>query len=313
MSVENKNPPRPIRSNKVEARILRQKIWRRCNVENQHFMAAIVGREGSGKSYTALKISELVDPSFDASRVMFEPEQFLERLQTWKANNATQGKMVVADEAGVGIGVRTWYEQDQIKFNQVLQVIRDENMGILFTLPRLNELDSQARGRLHAFLEMVDKEDGEWAELKWKNMDPTRDDRDKIYKKYPRMRVNGFVRPIKRIRFGPPSDDLAKGYSARKDEFQRELYEEAIGAMQDDEEQETSAQEIADQIKDEKMVPDIVTYHNGHHKWQLDKDLIREKFDISHSKAQTAKKLLSNDPDIDPNDAGLQREGDSNQ
>jgi len=301
--------PETLQTNSVEARILRQKIWNRMWRDNEHFMAAVVGREGSGKSLTSLKIAESVDPTFNADRVMFSPKAFLERLKEWRANGETQGKVVVADEAGVGVGVRTWHDKEQILFNQVLQVIRDENMTMLFTLPRMTELDSQTRGRMHALLEMTDKVNGEWAELKWLNWDPTRDERDKTYRHYPVLRVNGWERKIKRLRFGPPSEELAENYNERKDKFQEELYDEAIEEMEDDDEQEMSAKEVAEMIKDEKRLPDVVSFHNGHHKWQFDKDLIRSEFEISHSKAQTAKKLLSSDPDVDPDVAGAEKEG----
>src|SRR6056297_3788117 len=142
--------PDPLDSDKVEAQVSKTEIWNRINVGNQHYMAAIVGPEGSGKSWTSLKIAELIDPSFDADRVMFDPHSFMEQLTAWKDAGETRGKMIVVDEAGVGIGSRSWYDKDQIQLNKVLQVIRSENMGMLFTLPRLSELDSQTRGRLRA-------------------------------------------------------------------------------------------------------------------------------------------------------------------
>lgn len=309
MSKAHPPVPDPLKSNSVEARIIKQKIWDRMWRDNEHFMAAVVGREGSGKSYTSLKIAEVADPTFNADRVMFSPKAFLERLKEWKANGETQGKVVVADEAGVGVGVRTWHDKEQILFNQVLQVIRDENMTMLFTLPRLTELDSQTRGRLHALIEMTDKENGEWAELKWLNWDPTRDERDKTYRHYPVLRVDGWERKIKRLRFGPPSDELVENYSKRKDKFQEELYDEAIEEMEDDDgDDERSAKEIAEMIKQDGLLPKVVSYHNGHHKWQVDKDLIRAELEISHSKAQTAKKLLSSDPEVDVDAAGAQKE-----
>jgi len=289
-------PPKPLRqANSVEARIVRQKIWRQCNVENEHFMAAIVGREGSGKSLTGIKLAEVADPSFDATRVMFEPQAFLERLRQWKANNETTGKMVVADEAGVGLGVRTWYQEDQIMFNQVLQVIRDENMGIIFTLPRLNELDSQARGRLHAFLEMTDIKKGEWAELKWLNWDPTRDERDKIYRKYPRLRINGKQRPVKRLRFGPPSTELTSDYEERKNEFQENLYQDAIDAMDDDSGKdnvdEMTVKEVAMDVADGRM-EQFVSQHRQNNTPYINKDLLRAEYEISHADANAAKSIL---------------------
>jgi hypothetical protein len=47
-------------------------------------MAALVGPEGSGKSWTSLKIAELIDPTFDADRVMFDPHSFMEQLTAGK-------------------------------------------------------------------------------------------------------------------------------------------------------------------------------------------------------------------------------------
>lgn len=311
MSTEQATPPEVLRTDSPEARLIRQKVWKACNVDNEHFMGAIVGREGSGKSLTAAKICEVADPSFNADRVMFEPKAFLERLQKWKAAGETTGKMVLADEAGVGLGVRTWYQKDQILFNQVLQVIRDENMGIIFTLPRLTELDSQARGRLHAFLEMTDKDPGEWAEFKWLNWDPTRDERDKIYRHYPELNIGGYKRKLKRLRIGPPSDEFIRNYEARKADFQDGLYQDAIDEMEDDELDEMDPQDVVDDLKDSNSIADVLSWHGAHKKWYIDKDLIRNSYDLSHSEAATAKKLLANDDSVDVADIGQEKEAET--
>jgi len=294
MSVQKPTPPEPLQTNSVEARVIKQKVWDRCNVKNLNFMGAVVGREGSGKSLTSLKIAEVADPTFNASRVMFEPQAFLERLQEWKANGETKGKMVVADEAGVGLGVRTWYQKDQILFNQVLQLIRDENMGIIFTLPRLSELDSQARGRLHAFLEMTDLKAGEWAELKFLNWRPTRDERDDIYRSYPRLRVGGSKRKVKRLRFGPPSQELIENYQERKDRFQDEIYQEAIDEMDDgdaDGADEMTAKDIAQDAADGAMKA-VVSQNTKTGEPYINRDLIRIEYDSTESDARAAKALL---------------------
>ena len=304
MSID-KAKPEPLREYDCpEARLLDQKIWQRCNVDNQHFMGAIVGREGSGKSYTALRIAELVDPSFNADRVMFEPKAFLEKLQEWKATGETQGKMVVADEAGVGLGVRTWYDKEQVLFNQVLQVIRDENMGIIFTLPRLSELDSQARGRLHALIEMTELDAGNWAKFKWLNWKPTRDERDKTYRSYPKMRIDGYKRKLTRCLLGPPSQSLADAYSDRKDTFQDELYQEAIDEMEDDEAEARTVEEVATEIKSNNAVADCLSWHGAHKRWYVSKDVIRGEFDLSHSDAQAVKQQLQSDDEIDIQEIG---------
>ena len=292
-------PPAQINNHSVPARILRQKVWDRMNVKDEHFMGAIVGREGHGKSHTALGIGESVDPTFTAERVMFDPGAFLERLKEWKAAGETKGKFIVCDEAGVGVGVRTWYDQDQIKFNQVLQVIRDENMGIMFTLPRLNELDSQTRGRLHAFLEIVDKVEGEFVEIKWKNMLPTRDENNKIIKPYPRLRKNGRTVRVTRVRFGPPSDELVAGYEERKNEFQAELYQDAIDSRKDDDADEMSPGDVSEEIATERGLDDFLTIHGSWNCPIIDADMIRMEYDLSHRDAKAVKKLLNKRDDVE--------------
>lgn len=292
MSVQKPGVPEPLDSGTVEAQIIKKKVWNRMWRQNEHFMAVIVGREGSGKSYTGIKIAEVVDPSFDAERVMFDPVNFLKKLRDWKEQNETKGKMVVIDEAGVGVGVRTWYDKDQILLNQVLQIIRSENMGVIFTLPRLKELDSQTEGRLHAYLEMTGMKAGEWAKVKWLDWDPTRDDRDEIYREYPKLEVNGVERKIERLRLSPPSEDLVEAYAERKNEFQRREYEQAIEQMDDDVDDEKSVKEIAMEIADGR-IGDYVAAHNQNGTPYINDRLIRADYELSQNDAKAVKDLLN--------------------
>lgn len=283
--------PAPLQQDTLEATFVKKHIWDRMWRQNEHFMAVIVGREGSGKSYTGIKLAEVCDPSFGAERVMFEPVKFLKRLQQWKADNETQGKMVVIDEAGVGVGVRTWYDKDQIRLNQVLQIIRDENMGVMFTIPRLEELDSQTKGRLHAYMEMMTKRDGEFVKVKWLDWDPTRDGRNKIYREYPKRTVNGHRQEIKRLCLSPPSASIVDEYETRKSEFQAKEYEAAIDEMEEDVDDEKSVKEIAMEIADGKM-GDYVSQHSQNHTPYINTNLIRTDYDLSQNDASAVKDLL---------------------
>lgn len=294
MSTDTPDPPGPLRDpdpEELTKRIIRQKVWKRCNVQNQHWMGGVVGREGSGKSYTALKIASAVDPTFDADRVFFDPKRLLETL---KDESLGAGTAVVIDEAGVGLGNRTWYEKDQILLNQALQTARDDNYAVAFTLPRLSELDSQTVGRLHTFIEQmnVDKVAGH-ADARWMNIDPARDESGEIYKKYPRLRVNGRVHRVKGVRFTPPADDLVEHYEERKAEFKQELYAEAIEAAEeaDSDDEAADPQAIAQEIADSGIAPYVA--RNGSTKEAyINKDLIRTRHDLSHSDASAVKTLL---------------------
>ena len=283
--------PEPLQRPSVEAKLIKEKVWERMWVDNEHFMGVIVGREGSGKSHTGIKVAETVDPTFTAERVMFDPVNFLKKLRKWKENNETKGKVVVIDESGVGVGVRSWYDKDQIRLNQVLQIIRSENMGVIFTLPRLEELDSQTEGRFHAFIEMTAKKDGEWVKMKWLNWDPTRDGRNKIYREYPKHQVNGFEQTIRRLCVSPPSTDIIGNYEERKEQFQSEQYDDAIDEMEDDVEDEKSVKEVAMEISDGAL-ESFVSRHSQNNTPYINKELIRAEYELSISDAKAVKSLL---------------------
>lgn len=295
----SKKPPDPLRgldTTDYSARIVRQKVWRRMNVENQHFMGAIVGREGTGKSHSALAIASTVDPSFTADDVFFSPKALLEAFDS---DEYGTGNMIVLDEAGVGLGNRSWYDKEQILLNQTLQTVRDDNMGVLFTLPRLEELDSQTIGRLHAFVEMLEVNPNEgFALAKWKNVSLTRDGRGNEFKKYTRLNVNGVKKRITRFGITPPDAGLVEAYEAAKEEFKEELYEEAIAAYDDDDSDSRPPKEIADEVISDG-VSNVVSEHGGNGTLYVDKDLIRAEYDLSHRGAREVKKLVERQTDLE--------------
>jgi len=290
-------PPEPLQQldpHDYSARIVRQKMWRRMNVENQHFMGAIVGREGTGKSHSALTLARTVDPEFTAEDVFFDPQDLLEAFDS---DEYTAGNIIVLDEAGVGLGNRSWYEKEQILLNQTLQTVRDDNMGVIFTLPRLEELDSQTIGRLHAFVEMLDVNPAEgWASAKWKNINLTRDGRSKTYKKYTRLRVGGVEKRITRFAVSAPPDDLVSAYEGRKEAFKEQLYEDAIAAYDeaDKDSQELEPDDVVETVIEEDRVDEFVSHHGQTGRAYVDKDLLADEFGLSVRKSNVAKKKIEN-------------------
>lgn len=300
MSAQTSRPPAELQGEKPERKILREGIWERLNENNEHFMGVVVGREGLGKSGTALKIAEMVDPGMSAEQAMFEPVDFIDKLRSWKRDGTTQGRMIVADEAGVGLGNRTWYEKDQIRFAQILQLIRSENMGMLFTLPRAAELDSQIRkGRLHAVLEILSKRDGQFTEITWQSVIPTRKFRDDVYTPKPRMKVDGVKHKIDTLKFGPPSDDLWEEYEEKKDAFQEKEYREAQEDMEDGSGDADSPVDSAiEEVVNNDRLEEVVSEHGSTGRKYVDADLLQYQFDLSQNEAKRAKSVI--EKQVDP-------------
>jgi len=295
MSQQQPKPPERLQKpNKNHTPWLLRKVWDRVNVKNEHFMGCVVGREGSGKSYTALKIANTVDKSFNADRVIFDVVELLKVLEN---GDHEPGNFYLLDEAGVSLGKRTWQDRSQILANQAMQLIRSHNLGLLFTLPRMSELDSQTEGRLQVILEVTHKNPDEWVDLKWKFVDPDRvDSNGNILKKYPKRKQGGYKKRITRNRFGPPEDDeLVATYEERKQTFQADVYEETIAAIEgqeeEEEEEQLSVQEVATEIADGGLGP-VVGRHNQNNQPYINADLIRAEFEISHRDARAVKSIL---------------------
>lgn len=288
--------------NENHARWVLRRIWDRINRENEHFMGCIVGREGSGKSHTAIKIASLLDPTFGADRVIFQITDLLEIL---KNGNHDPGNFYVLDEAGVQLGNRTWHDRGQILANQALQLIRKHNLGLLFTIPVLGDMDSQAQNRLQAYYELTEKEKDEYVRGRWLWIDPDRtDSTGERYTKYPRRRRDGQVVRVTSMAFTPPPQEVVEPYEKRKDEFLDAFYEQTIGELNEEDEGEEdngeSLDEVAERIVDGGL-PNVVDTHGTTGEPYLNKDLVRHEYELSHSDARTVKTLVENRVDsLDP-------------
>jgi hypothetical protein len=290
--------PDGLKGTNLTAKTLREKIWRPANQGNNWRVFVIVGREGSGKSLTCASILERCDPTFTPERAHFDPMEFMETI---KDPQAGAGTAAMIDEAGVGIGVRSWYEKDQILLNKALQTARDDNMIIGMTLPRVEELDSQTEGRLHYFLEMRSVAPGSHARFKFQKWDPTRDGRNKTYRENMRHTAGGRQLRVQTLGLGPPSDEFVEAYEAKKHQFKQDLYNEVLDEYEDDqpdEADEMSEKELAEHIK-ESGVDQFVSTNSQNKMEYIDSDLIQVEYGMSHRKSRRVKKLLENDSEVE--------------
>lgn len=270
------------------------RAWERLNVKNEHFMLCLVGAEGDGKSLTSIKIAKTIDPNFTADNVLFKISEFLKILRD---ENYEPGDVYILDEAGVSLGKRTWQERAQVLANQALQLVRSHNVGLIFTLPRLGGLDSQAVARLQAFYEIVQKVKDEYVRGKWKYIDPDRtDETGTNYKKKPRVYRDGNKIRVDWLKFSPPEGDVVDEYLERKEAHQKEVYDQAISELEDDneeeQEREITASDIAEKVK-EQGVDEYISDNYGQK--YIDRDLIEVDFGIGSAKSKRVKKVLERD------------------
>lgn len=296
MSTQRPKPPAPLQAETVPATIIRDHIWAPANLQDNWRMFAVVGREGTGKSLTCASILKAVDPAFGVEDTHFDPVPFLEDVGR---ELDERGNAVMSDESGVGFGNRTWHDREQVEANQALQTARDYNRVIGLTLPRIEELDKQLRGRLHHLIETIQKKDGEYVRVKWKTLSPSRSGQDKIYQGYDTRRIEGRVQEVKTLTIGPPPEGYIDTYQQKKAEWKEELFGRVIDRYEEgegDEAEEKSTKEIAEEIVEECLDEYIA---DNHGQTYIDKQLIGADYDLGHRRSKQVKKLIEREVDVD--------------
>jgi len=259
------------------------------NVQDDNWMAAIVGETGSGKSLAALRIAEAIDPNFTVDQVAFSVRQFMELVTD---DSLGRGSIIVFEEASVEASSQDWHSKSNRVLRNVLDTWRHQNRGAIFTLPAFGQLDAGARGRMSALIQMhaLNQEAG-FSVAKYKRCQQD-SDTGKIYKKY--LRKDG--KKYKYLKLRKPSQELLEAYEERKEKYTNELNERLLAELIEEEEaaeeerNETDPRDVADEILSESRIDQYVSSNNGQE--YLDRDLIELDFDIGDSKSRKVKKLL---------------------
>lgn len=114
--------------------------------KGQDSIIVVVGQKRTGKSWSAIKLAEVLDRNFNVDEgLYFEPSPFL------KYFNTVENKVVIFDEGSESYDSRTWYDIQNKIFNSLLTREGFRRNIIILTLPVLSDLDKRAI-RLSTFL-----------------------------------------------------------------------------------------------------------------------------------------------------------------
>lgn len=197
--------------------------------KNRNVLIVITGGTGTGKSYVAIKIAKDLDPTFTEKtmkdRIISEPKDFLTIMDN---PDLSKGKVLIFDEAGVGVPAREWYSINNRAIDYILQTFRYRNLIVIFTVPLLSYVDTHARKLFRFYMETVDVDFNERTnEVKVFefSINPKT---GKIYMKYPVLKFRGYWRKFTRWRFGiAPAkivheyEKIARGIKERVQERER--------------------------------------------------------------------------------------------
>lgn len=238
---------------------------------NNNFLGLFRGPTGAGKSWSALKTCEVVDPNFSSERVVFTAKDF---MKVWR--NVPKRGFLMWDEPGLGIGHRKWLaEQNQIVM-QIFQSFRYRFVNVLFAVPSEAWIDKVVRELVHRVIDLPER----------------------LHKEPPVqgtvMRLvywRGFPswEPLGTVQFFPPTKKLIHDYESRRKEMIDEMYNRFDKAIEKVEAKEAKALEPVvpeksiDQIVDE-MKPILSNFLNADWEYKLGKNTERDVLDMNEVK-----------------------------
>lgn len=215
--------------------ILKQYILERVTKRNKNFVMLFVGPTGSGKSYAALKLAEMLDPTFNIDRCAFKAKDFMNIINDLVARSEQgeeiKGKVILWDEFGVEHNAREFMTIANRVINYFFQTSRHLNLVVIMTVPLLSFIDSATRKLSHGIGQMVGLNSHDkttTVKVKMLQVDTMT---GKEYPKYLRYRKNNKTYVAKKLRFHLPSKELCKVYEIKKKAFTTGLNKDIMNKL----------------------------------------------------------------------------------
>ena len=187
---------------------------------NKNFLCTITGPTGSGKSWTALSIGELLDEEFNCDRVIFKARELMKLINE---GNLKPGSVIVWDEAGIDLSNRNWQSVTNKMLNALLQTFRHKNFILFFTVPYNDFIDSSSKKLFHADFETQRINKTESVVVLKPKLLQYNSNMGKWYRKYLKVNQNNKMVKIRRWKVPKPSKKLIDAYEERKNIFTKNL------------------------------------------------------------------------------------------
>jgi len=222
---------------------------------NQNVLIMITGGTGSGKSYAALKLAQILSTKFKSrftiKNCAFTMKDFMGRINS---GDLERGSVIIFDEFGVGMNSRSSLTIANRIFGFLLQTFRHKNLICIFTSPNFSFVDITARKLFHLWFETfrIDREnkvchlkphlarvEQKTGDLKWT---------------FPKLGLN---KVLGRYKIGIPSPKLIKNYEDKKEAYTKELNHNILEQLESVDMWGRDKKETEKEVKSEKYKEEI--------------------------------------------------------
>lgn len=231
--------------------------------KNKNFIAAVTGETGSGKTYSCIRLGELLDPEFTVDNIVFTCNQFMD-LINGTTKQLDKGAVIVWDEMQVAMSHLDFRSVQAMVINYLLQTFRHRNLILLIATPNFSFLNASTRKLVHSRMETVGIDENEKICSLKPFLIQINQKSGKIYEKYLRARdTRHGIFPVEYLDLDLASKELIKAYEEKKDNFTVDLNKDIAETLRKLTEKEppkslTQKQEdILDYLKEGLTIPEI--------------------------------------------------------
>lgn len=184
--------------------------------KNKNFLCFVGGQTGSGKSWSAISICQMLDSDFNIDRIVFTGRELMHLINS---GNLKKGSCVLFDESGIDLNNRNWQSTLNKMLNYLLQTFRHKCIILFMTSPYMDFIDAGTRKLMHAEFEMVSIDTKEEkAKLKPKLIQYN-GKLAKYYYKYLKVITGEGVIPVTTWSIPKPTQEIIDHYETKKTEF----------------------------------------------------------------------------------------------
>mgnify|MGYP003132758359 CR=1 FL=1 len=124
--------------------------------QNKNNLISLVGKTGSGKTYSAISICEIMSKidkvDFNINHIVFSLTELMDLINN---GNLKKGSKIIFDEPQISISAREFQSEANKVFNYLLSTFRHRNLTLIFCTPFETLLDKNTRKLFHARFETM--------------------------------------------------------------------------------------------------------------------------------------------------------------